>query len=152
MDCFDNFVKEGGGFLALSDDRVSEPTPTSPHIDPIPPSAQYPVALSLMSSSPAAASSLVNAQIIDEVGVSLQDSPPSPIPITPSLTKQDSSSLEQLIQKQQEGLVALLNQQKQLQEQNKKQYKTHPTTLDLLLQQQQLQTHCSCVRSCFFRS
>ena len=61
MNSFDNLVKQQGGFLALSDGLVSEPTPTSPHIDPIPPSAQYPVDSSLMSSSPAAASSLVNA-------------------------------------------------------------------------------------------
>ena len=98
MDCFDNFVKEGGGFLALSDGRVSEPTPTSPHIDPIPPSAQYPVALSLMSLSPAAASSLVNARMTNNEGVSFKDSPPPPIPITPSLTKQALSSLEEQIQ------------------------------------------------------
>ena len=44
MNSFDNLVKQGGGFLALSDGLVPEPTPTSPNIDPIPPSAQYPVA------------------------------------------------------------------------------------------------------------
>ena len=61
MACFDTLVNRGGGFAALSDGRVPEPTPTPPHIDPIPPSAQYPVALSSSSSSPPAASSLVNA-------------------------------------------------------------------------------------------
>ena len=70
-----------------------------------------------MSSSPAAASSLVNARMTDEVGIPIQELPPSPIPITPFVTKQDSSSLEQQIQKQQEVLEALLNQQKQLLEQ-----------------------------------
>ena len=120
MNSFDNLVKQGGGFLALSDGLVPEPTPTSPHIDPIPPSAQYPVDSSLMSSSPAAASSLVNAPMTDEVGIPIQELPPSPIPITPFVTKQDSSSLEQQIQKQQEVLEALLNQQKQLLEQKQK--------------------------------
>ena len=134
MNSFDNLVKQGGVFLALSDGLVPEPTPTSPHIDPIPPSAQYPVASSLMLSSLAAASSLVNALMTDEVGVSHNDSLPSAIPITPSLTKhQDSSSLEQLIQKQREGLEAqrqgleaLLNQQKQLQEQKQKAIQNTP--------------------------
>ena len=109
MDCFDNFVKKGGGFAALSDGRVPEPTPTPPHIDPIPPSAQNPVALSSSSSSAAAASSLVNARMTNECASSEYPLQP-PIPLTPSVPKQALSVLQGKIQKSQEQLQALLNQ------------------------------------------
>ena len=101
MECFNGLVKKRGGFAALSDDRVPDPPPAPPHIDPIPPTAQNPVALSSSLSSAAAASSLVNVPMTNE-GACLKYPSPPPIPITPSLPKQALSALQEQIQKSQE--------------------------------------------------
>ena len=90
MNYFDGLVNKYGGSAAISGGRVPD---THPPLSPIPPPVENLVASSL-SSSPAAASSLVNVRMTS-VGASPQDPPPVAIPIPPLVQKQASSSLEE---------------------------------------------------------